>query len=103
MKKLLMGLAALPLCVGVAVAGQPLTNQQMDGITAGFSAQSIADATGVVGSGNTVLSTTFSSSLVRPIASAAIGETSITAYWSQAVAQSSTVTGSIPTLPLPGP
>jgi hypothetical protein len=101
MKKLLMGLMALPLCVGVAVAGQPLTSQQMDGITAGFSAQSIADAVGVVGSGAIVLSSTGSLSVVLPIAKATIGETSVTAYESEAQAQSSTATSALPTLALP--
>ena len=101
MKKLLMGLAALPFCVGIAVAGQPLTNQQMDGVTAGWSAISIADAIGVVGSGGVVLTTTNSLSQVMPIASAKIGETSMTAYQSTSVAQSSSITSSLPTLTLP--
>ena len=47
--KVLMGLAALPFAASLAVAGEPLTAQQMDRVTAGFSAISIADAQGVVG------------------------------------------------------
>jgi len=101
MKKLLMGLAALPFCVGVAVAAQPLTNQQMDGVTAGFSAISIADAIGLVGGGGIVLTTTGSLSQVNPIASAKIGEITVTAYQSLSQAQSSSVTSSVTVLPLP--
>lgn len=101
MKKLLMGLAALPFCVGVAVASQPLTNQQMDGVTAGFSAISVADAIGVVGGGGIILTTTASLSQVQPIATAHVGEISVTAYQSTSVAQSSSVTSSIAVLPLP--
>lgn len=38
MKRLLYGLAALPLLAGVALAGQPmqLSDKQMDNVTAGF-------------------------------------------------------------------
>ncbi|HJU19093.1 MAG TPA: hypothetical protein VJ770_21770 [Stellaceae bacterium] len=38
MKKLLLGLAVLPFLAGVSMAGSPtpLTNQQMDKVTAGF-------------------------------------------------------------------
>ena len=45
MNKLLFGLAALPFLAGVASAGQPLTDTQMDVVTAGFSATSLAMAT----------------------------------------------------------
>jgi hypothetical protein len=100
MKKLLMGVAALPFCVGVAVAGQPLTNQQMDRVTAGYSAISVADAEGLVGSGAAVLTTTGSLSQVNPFATATVGEASITAYKSLAAAQSSTATTAIKTVPL---
>lgn len=36
MKRFALGLAVLPLLAGVAVAGQPLTDKQMDAVTAGF-------------------------------------------------------------------
>ena len=49
MKKVLMGLTALPFLAGVAAAGQQLTDQQLDRVTAGFTATSIADAEGIVG------------------------------------------------------
>jgi hypothetical protein len=35
MKKLLLGLAILPFAAGVALATQPLTDNQMDKVTAG--------------------------------------------------------------------
>jgi hypothetical protein len=39
MKKILMGVAILPLLVGTALAGQPLTDKQMDKVTAGHDLQ----------------------------------------------------------------
>jgi hypothetical protein len=44
MNKVLIGLAALPLLSGVASAAQPLTDGQMDAVTAGFASLSDADA-----------------------------------------------------------
>jgi hypothetical protein len=38
MNKLLIGLASVPLMSSVAFAGQPLSDKQMDAVTAGFSA-----------------------------------------------------------------
>jgi hypothetical protein len=49
MKTFLFGLAALPFMAGIASAGQPLTNAQMDAVTAGFSANGSADV-GAIGS-----------------------------------------------------
>ena len=100
MKKLLMGVAALPFCMGVAVAGQPLTNQQMDRVTAGFSAVSIADAEGLVGTGAPLLTTTGSLSLVTPYATAPAGEVTVNAIKSLSAAQSSTLTSAISSIPL---
>jgi hypothetical protein len=100
MKKLLMGVAALPFCMGVAVAGQPLTNQQMDRVTAGFTAVSIADAEGLVGTGAPLLTTTGSLSLVTPYATARAGEVTVNAIKSLSTAQSSTVTSAISPIPL---
>jgi hypothetical protein len=39
MKKTLMGLAILPFLAGTALAGQPLTDKQMDKVTAGHDLQ----------------------------------------------------------------
>ena len=100
MKKLLMGVAALPFCMGVAVAGQPLTNQQMDRVTAGFTAVSVADAEGLVGKGALLLTTTGSLSQVTPYATATVGEVTVNAIKSLSAAQSSTATTAIPTVPL---
>lgn len=102
MKKLLIALAALPLMAGVASAGQPLSDRQMDRVTAGFTALSIADAEGLVGSLGSVLTTTASLSLVVPYATATRGEISSTIFKSIAAAQSSTVTTTTPPLSIPG-
>lgn len=37
MKRIMSGLAVLPFLAGVAMAGQPLNDKQMDTVTAGFS------------------------------------------------------------------
>ena len=96
MKRLLTGFAVLPFAVGVAMAAQPLTNQQMDRVTAGFSASSVANATGTVGPGQFVLTATTSLAQVAPYATATIGEITVTAYESTSRASSSTTTGSLP-------
>jgi len=103
MKTLFMALAALPLLAGAAAAGQPqaLNDKQMDKVTAGFTALSIADAEGLVGESGIVLTTTASLSQVVPIARATMGETSSTLYKSVAAAQSSTVTSTYSPLPIP--
>jgi hypothetical protein len=41
MNKTLMGLAILPFLAGTAFAGQPLTDKQMDKVTAGHDFQSL--------------------------------------------------------------
>jgi len=101
MKGLLLGVVMLPFVAGIAVAGQPLTNQQMDRVTAGFTALSIADAEGLVGESGIVLTTTASLSQVSPLASATLGETSSTLYKSLSAAQSSTVTSTFTPSPIP--
>jgi hypothetical protein len=105
MKKVLMGLAALPFLAGVAVAGEPLTAKQMDRVTAGFSAISIADAEGLVGESGIVLATTATLSQVLPFATAKCSscETGTTLFKSIAAAQSSTVTSTITPAPIPSP
>lgn len=100
--KVFMGLAALPFAASLAVAGQPLTDQQMDRVTAGFTAISIADAQGVVGESGVVLATTASASQVVPIATLRAQEFTSTLFKSVAAAQSSTVTSTITPVPIPG-
>jgi hypothetical protein len=41
MKKTLMGMAILPFLAGTALAGQPLTDNQMDKVTAGHDFQAL--------------------------------------------------------------
>jgi hypothetical protein len=41
MNKTLMGLAILPFLVGTALAGQPLTDKQMDKVVAGHDFQNL--------------------------------------------------------------
>lgn len=101
MKKVLMGLATLPFLAGVAAAGQALTDQQMDRVTAGFTAISIADAEGLVGGNSSVLTTTGSLSQVLPFLTVKVGETSFNVYKSLSAAQSSTVTSALPVAALP--
>jgi hypothetical protein len=100
--KVLMGLAALPFAASLAVAGQPLTAQQLDNVTAGFSALSIADAQGLVGESGVVLATTASASQVLPIATIKVDEFTSTLFKSVAAAQSSTVTSTITPAAIPG-
>ena len=111
MKRVLMGLAALPLLSGVAAAGQPLTAQQMDRVTAGFSALTIADAEGLAGESGIVFTSTAGLSQVIPYAtvsgcgnSCSLGslEAGSTLYQSLAVSQSSTVTSTLTVNPIPG-
>jgi hypothetical protein len=100
--KVLMGLAALPFAASLAVAGQPLTDQQLDRVTAGFTATSIADAQGLVGESGVVLTTTATASQVEPIATLKALEFTSTLFKSVAAAQSSTVTSTITPAAIPG-
>lgn len=102
MNKVLMGLAALPFLAGTAVAGQPLTNHQMDLVTAGFDAQAQADAEGLVGESGIVLTTTATLAKVAPFATAKLGEASSTLFESLSAAQSSTVTSTFTPASIPG-
>jgi len=102
MKKVLKGLAMLPFLAGAAIAGQPMTNQQLDRVTAGFSATSIGDAQGVVGESGILLTTTATLAEVAPFARTTLGETSSTLFKSVAASQSSSLTFTITPLPIPG-
>jgi hypothetical protein len=108
MNKFVIGLAALPFVASVASASEPLTNQQMDQVTAGFASVSIADAQAlgkIVATGSATLSqvnvvTTgcgCSGGSVVPV-TATFGETTLTLIKSLAASQSaSTATNSLPT------
>jgi hypothetical protein len=97
MKKFVIGLAALPFLASIAAAGEPLTNQQMDQVTAGFTSLAIADAQAL---GTVVLSGTATLSQVVPVASATYGEVSFTLYKSLAGSQSASATSGLPTISL---
>jgi hypothetical protein len=109
MKKLLIALAALPFVAGAASAAQPLTNQEMDRVTAGFEAISFADAQAlgkIVAAASATLSqvsvvtTTNAAGATVPV-TATFGETTLTLIKSLAAAQSaSTATNALPTLPI---
>jgi hypothetical protein len=102
MKKVLMGLAALPFLAGVAAAGQPLTDQQLDRVTAGFTSTSIADAQGVVGESGIIFTAAATLSEVQPFARATLGETSSTLWKSLAAAQSASAASTYNPAPIPG-
>jgi len=108
MKKVLMGMAALPFLFGAASAGQPLTAQQMDRVTAGFAAISIADAEGIAGESGIVFTATGSLSQVLPVATAHLvvngvpSEAGSTLFKSLAASQSSTVTQTYTPGAIPG-
>jgi hypothetical protein len=96
MKRFLMGLAMLPFIAGVAGAAQPLTNQQMDRVTAGFSANSEANAFGIAIPGSVVETGTLSLAGVKEAVTADVSpEFSITAYTSFSKAESSSAAVSI--------
>jgi hypothetical protein len=104
MKKLLLALAALPLTAGLAVAGQPhpLSDKQMDKVTAGYTSISVADAEGYAGALSIVVATTATVSQVVPIGSFSFGETSSTLFKSLAGSSSSTVTSTYRPVNIPG-
>jgi len=104
MNKVLMGLAALPFLAGAASAGQPLTDGQMDTVTAGFNALSTAEAQAL---GKIVATQAATASLVAVVAvggvpvTATFGETTVTLIKSVAAAASvSTATNALPTAPI---
>jgi hypothetical protein len=103
MKNLLIALAALPFMAGIAAAGpQPLSDKQMDKVTAGFTAWAYADAQGLNGESGIVTTYTATLSKVAPFARATLNETSSTLYVSVSAAQSSTITSTYSPSPIPG-
>lgn len=107
MRKFLLALGVAPLMAGTAFAGQlqPLSDNQMDGVTAGFSAFSTADAQAL---GKIVASLTATVAQVSVVTTstgapvtATFGETTLTLIKSISGAQSaSSATNSLPTFPL---
>jgi len=101
MKKALMGLAVLPFLAGVAAAGQPLTDQQLDRVNGGFIAIGHAEAEGLVGAGGIVVTTTGTLGLVTHIATANLGEVQSRLWKSISGAQSSSITSTYNPAPIP--
>jgi hypothetical protein len=105
MRKFLLALGVVPLMAGTALAAQPLTDNQMDGVTAGFSAFSTADAQAL---GKIVASLTATVAQVNVVTNnqgapvtATFGETTLTLIKSISGAQSaSSATNSLPTVSL---
>ena len=105
MRKILLVLGVAPLMAGTAMAAQPLTDNQMDGVTAGFAAFSTADAQAL---GKIVASVTSTVAQVAVVTnssgdpvSAGIsgGSVTLTLYKSISGAQSaSSATNSLPTI-----
>jgi hypothetical protein len=92
MKKVLMGLAILPFLAGIAAAGQPLTDRQLDRVSAGFDAMALAEAEGLVGLGGQVITTTATLSQVQRIGVGTLGEVSSNLYKAISAASASTIT-----------
>jgi hypothetical protein len=102
MKSLVVALMALPFMAGAALAAQPLNDSQMDGVTAGFSSISIADAEGLVGESGIVATNTATLSHVAIYWAAAMGESGSLLYKSVAASASSTVTSTYTPSGIPG-
>jgi long-subunit fatty acid transport protein len=117
MRKYLAGVAMLPFMLGVASAGQPLTALQMDKVTAGYSATSLAGATGLAGESGVVFTATTTIAQVNPVVTSAglitvdcncgtsapvTTEGTSTLFASQALSSSTTVTGTYSVTPITG-
>jgi hypothetical protein len=105
MNKFLLGVAGASLLSGAAWAGQPLSDRQMDAVTAGFSAFSTADAQ-ALGKIVATLSATVASvdvvttSTGAPV-TATFGETTLTLIKSISGASSaSSASNTLPTISL---
>ncbi len=108
MKSLVIALAALPLMAGAAGAAQPLTDGQMDGVTAGYTAGAIADAEGLGGESSIVLTSTATLAQVSFFhigvctTCGAAPETASFVFKSISAGQSATVVSTYQPAPLPG-
>jgi len=105
MKKFLLALGLVPLMASTAMAAQPLTDNQMDGVAAGFAAFSTADAQAL---GKIVASVTATVAQVAVVTNSSGdpmtagitgGSVTLTLYKSISGAQSaSSATNSLPTI-----
>ena len=94
MKKYLYGVAALPLLSAIAFAGQPLSDQQMDNVTAGFASIATAAA---ASQGGVILATTATLSEVAGYANVVYQERTIHIIKSVAASSSASSAFSLPT------
>jgi hypothetical protein len=102
MRKVLLALGVAPLMASTAMAAQPLTDNQMDGVTAGFAAFSTADAQAL---GKIVVSLTATVAQVSVVTNTSgtpvaetYGSTTLTLFKSLSGAQSaSSATNTLPT------
>jgi hypothetical protein len=102
MNKVLIGLAAMPLLAGTAFAAQPLSDHQMDAVTAGFAAFSTADAQALGKIVATLSATVANTDVVLSPAGTPVtvsfGETTLTLIKSVSGAQSaSSASNTLPT------
>jgi hypothetical protein len=105
MNKFLLGLAAVPLLAGTASAAQPLSDQQMDAVTAGFSAFATADAQALGKIVATLTATVATVDVVTTSTGAPVtvtfGETTLTLIKSLSGSQSaSSASNTLPTVSL---
>lgn len=77
MNKLLAGVAALPFLSGVAFAAQPLSDRQMDTVTAGFGAAATAGAEALGGVIQTKTATLAEVAIIGTIKCCVVSSTSL--------------------------
>jgi hypothetical protein len=95
MKSLVLALVALPFLAGVAGAAQPLNDNQMDAVSAGFSSLADAFASGLAGESGIVYTATDTATQVKGIGigfNPTFAEGVTFLYQSTSAAQSATVT-----------
>ena len=105
MRKVLLALGVAPLMATTAMAAQPLTDNQMDGVTAGFAAFSTADAQALGKIVPSITSTVAQVSVVTNTSGTPVtagipgGSVTLTLYKSISGAQSaSSATNTLPTI-----
>ena len=108
MNKLLIGLATVPLMYSAAFAGQPLSDKQMDAVTAGFAAfsTSLAESFGGVTAAATSNLAEVSALRTNPTTAnpqglpvtVTIGEVTLNQIKSVSAAQSASAASNLPSL-----
>jgi hypothetical protein len=102
MNKLLIGLVTVPLMSSVAFAGQPLSDKQMDAVTAGFSAFSTSLAESFGGVTAAATANLAEVSALRNAAGApvtvTVGEVTLNQIKSVSAAQSASTAANLPSL-----